>query len=113
MTKKRKVETINLTDPNLDPRHRDDFTNLVKAEVTTLDELIGRWYRHAGECRSEGCDCGGEALAERAEIMCCHLLFIKRTWGEVIIDQHPSFAKFTKECGGDEVYDKLSSRPVN
>jgi hypothetical protein len=108
-----RVEEIDLTDPNVDQRHRDQFTTIVKAEVAELDERICSWYRHVGECGIEGCDCGLKALVEKAEIMYSHLRFIKEAWGEVIIDQHPYLAKFTKEFASDGAYKRLSSRPIN
>jgi hypothetical protein len=101
LSKDCEVEEIDLSDPNLSREHRDRFIAAIKSAVASLDEAIGFWYRHHDQCTIEGCDCGGEELAEQAMALCNHLLFIKDTWGEAIIDDHPSFARFVKE--GDQV----------
>jgi hypothetical protein len=103
------VTKINLSDPNLEPEHRDRFINAVKAEVARLDELIGLWYRRP-ECNVPDCDCGHSALAEKAEIMCSHLLFIKGFFGEAVIDGYPHFGRFVKDYA-DEVgaYESLAT----
>jgi hypothetical protein len=67
LTKDTVVEDVDLHDPNLAPEHRERFIAMIKAEVTRLDETIGLWYRHRGECRIEGCDCGGNNLIEQAD----------------------------------------------
>jgi hypothetical protein len=103
------TETINLSDPNLALGHRDRFIMLVKGRVAQLDELIASWYRHRGECRIEGCDCGGDDLAEQAGTMCTHLSFIKDTFGEAIIDGYPHFGRLVKEAFGPRGYEVLSS----
>src|SRR5262249_19086910 len=95
------METVDLHDPNLAPEHRDNFIRIVKCEIVRLDELIGRYYRHRGECGNPDCDCGLSDLAERAEIMCGHMLACKELFGAIIIDDHCNFVHFVKEFGGD------------
>jgi hypothetical protein len=103
------VVTVDLHDPNLAPEHRDRFIAMVKAEVTQLDEQIGLWYRHRGECQIEDCDCGGNSLIERAEIMSNHMPGIKNLFGEIIIDDHRNFARLVKEFGGEDAYAALTA----
>jgi hypothetical protein len=91
------TETINLSDPNLDPEHRDLFIEAVRGKVAQLDELVANWYRHRGECNIEGCDCGGNALTEEVETMCSHLLFIKQRFGELLIGSYPAFGRLVKD----------------
>src|SRR5262249_26324112 len=95
------VEEVDLSDPNLASEHRDGFIMAIRGEVVGLDELIGSWYRHRGECGDPDCDCGGNALIERAEALCSHLMFIKDTFGQTIIDRYPNFARLVKEFGRD------------
>jgi hypothetical protein len=102
------VETVDLSDPNLDPFHRDNFIKAIRLEAARLDALIELYYRHRGECNIPDCDCGGE-LAEQAEKLCSHLFFIKHAFGQIIIDDHPSLARFVKECGEeDHAYEHLT-----
>jgi len=102
------VEDVDLHDPNLAREHRERFIATVKAEVTRLDELIGPWYRHRGECQIESCDCGGNDLIEQAEIICNHLLAAKELFGAIIIDDHRHFARLVKEFGDDDTYAALT-----
>jgi hypothetical protein len=104
------VTEVNLSDPDLEPEHRNRFISMVKCEVAQLDELIGRWYRRP-ECNVPDCDCGGSAIAERVEIMCSHLWFIKDTFSEAIIDNYPHFGRFIKDYAvdPDETYESLAS----
>jgi hypothetical protein len=102
------TETINLSDPNLAPEHRDGFITAVKTRVAELDELIANWYRHRGECRIEGCDCGGDDLAEQASIMCNHLWFIKNRFGEILVGGYPYFNRFLKEGLKSDAYESLA-----
>jgi hypothetical protein len=103
------IEEVDLSDPNLEPYHRDNFIKAVRMEAARLDALIERYYRHRGQCNIPDCDCGGGELANQAEQLCSHLLFIKRTFGQVIIDDHPSLARFVKECGEEsDTYGQLS-----
>jgi hypothetical protein len=106
------VEEVNLRDLNLAPEHREHFTTMVKAKVAELDELIGRWYRHRGECGDPDCDCGGNYLIEEAEKMCGPVLAVKQIFGETIIDRYPHFARLVKEFGPD-AYAALSARASN
>jgi hypothetical protein len=103
------VTEIDLTDPNLAPEHRDNFIKAIRSRAAQLDEVITNWYRHRGECRIEGCDCGGEAIAEQVEIACSHLWFIKHTFGEAIVDRHPYFVRFLKDYAVDGLYEALTS----
>lgn len=99
------IETIDLHDPDLAPEHRERFIAGIRVEVARLDEQIGNWYRHRGECNIEGCDCGGSELAHQVETMCSHILAAKELFGAVIIDDQrtPYFVRFLKDCdGGDE-----------
>jgi hypothetical protein len=103
------VTDIDLTDPNLKPEHRDCFIAAVKGEVARLDELIGRWYRRP-ECSVPDCDCGGNAIAKKAEIMCSHLWFIKNAFGEAVIDNYPHFGRFVKDYATESgAYESLAS----
>jgi hypothetical protein len=43
------TETINLSDPNLDPEHRAIFIRAIRGEFAQLDEAVANWYRHRGE----------------------------------------------------------------
>ena len=95
------VEEVNLSEPNFAPHHRDNFIAAIRGEVVGLDELISRWYRHRGECGDPDCDCGGNELIAQAEALCSHLLFIKDTFGVVVIARYPHFARLVKEFGGD------------
>jgi hypothetical protein len=111
---KMRIETVDLEDPNLAPEHRDNFIGAIRAEIVRLDELIDAWYRHCGECNIPDCDCGGDELAEPAQIVCSHLLAVKELFGQAIIDDFPCFARFVRECegGGDKLYAALTSQPV-
>jgi|SRR6516164_571147 hypothetical protein len=95
------VEEVNLHDPNLAPEHRERFTSAIKMKLAELDEKIGLWYKHRGECGNPDCDCGGNDLIEQAEMMCGHALAIKQLFGEVIIDRYPHFARLVREFGDD------------
>ena len=103
------TETINLSDPNLDPEHRNKFIGLVRGEVAKLDELIANWYRHRGECQIEGCDCGGNDLAEQASTMCNHIWFIKNQFGETLMGGYPYFDRFLREGLEPADYESLAS----
>jgi hypothetical protein len=106
------TETINLSDPNLDPVHRTNFITLVKTRVAQLDELIASLYRHQGECDIDGCDCGAGELAEEASIMCNHLYFIRHRFGETLIDGYPYFNRFVKEGLEPSAYETLASHKL-
>jgi hypothetical protein len=95
------VEEVDLEDPNLAPHHRDNFIAAIRGEVTGLDELIGRWYRHRGECGDPDCDCGGNELIAQAETLCGHLLAAKELFGVILITDYPFFARLVKEFGRD------------
>jgi hypothetical protein len=103
------TETINLSDPNLAPEHRARFIMAVKSGVAELDELIASWYRHRGECCIEGCDCGGDDLAEQAITMCNHIWFIREKFGETLVDGYPHFNRFLKEGLEPGAYEMLAS----
>ena len=75
-----KIETINLSDPNLDPWHRDNFVKAIRSEATRLDELTARWFRHEGQCQIDGCDCGAE-LGDALNALIALVV--------VVIRQHP------------------------
>jgi hypothetical protein len=102
------VEEVDLHDPNLAPEHRDNFITGVRSEVVRLDEIIGSWYRHRGECGDPECDCGGNDLAERVENLCGHLLACKELFGVIIIDDYSHFRRFVKDFGGD-AYARLTA----
>jgi hypothetical protein len=103
------VIDIDLNDPDLAPEHRNTFIDAIKGEVAQLDELIGRWYRRP-ECSVPDCVCGGDLIAERVEIMCPHLWFIKNTFGEAVIDNYPHFGRFVKDYATEpDAYESLAS----
>jgi hypothetical protein len=103
------VTEVDLTDPNLEPEHRNRFVNAIKGEVAQLDELIGRWYRRP-ECNVPDCDCGGNAIAKKAEMVCSHLWFIKNAFGEAVIDNYPHFGRFVKDYATEPgAYESLAS----
>jgi hypothetical protein len=103
------VTEVNLSDPDLEPEHRNRFISMVKCEVAQLDELIGRWYRRP-ECNVPDCDCGGNAIAKKAEMVCSHLWFIKNAFGEAVIDNYPHFGRFVKDYATEPgAYESLAS----
>jgi hypothetical protein len=102
------ITEVDLCDPKLQAEHRESFITAVRADVTRLDEMIGLWYRHRGECGDPNCDCGAGDLAAQAETACGSLLAIKALFGVVIIDDYPHFVRFAKDFGGD-AYERLSA----
>jgi hypothetical protein len=102
------IEDIDLHDPNLAPEHRAAFIAGIRAKVAELDERIGRWYRHRGECGIDGCDCGLGALAEQAEMLCGHLFAAKQLFGVFLVDEHPQFVRFVKDFS-ENAYATLSA----
>jgi hypothetical protein len=104
------VVEVNLSDPNLSPEHRNRFIEAVRGKVAALDEMVAGWYRHRGQCRIEGCNCGRDVLAEGASIMCSHLYFIKQRFGEYLIADYPHFNRFVKEGLEPNEYEELASR---
>jgi hypothetical protein len=97
-----RVEEVNLDDPNVAAEHRDNVINAVRLKVAALDELIGRWYRHFDECQIEGCDHGAVELIEQVSALCKHLVFIKKAYGEAVVDEGSYVVRFIDECWGQE-----------
>jgi hypothetical protein len=95
------VEIIDLNAPNLAPEHCDNFIAMVRRGALEIDELIGRWYRHHGACGDPDCDCGGNHLAEQAELICSDMLAAKQLFGVVMIDHYQQLRRFVQDFGGD------------
>jgi hypothetical protein len=103
-----RIQEIDLTDPQEPAR----FICEIKGKLAALDELVGRYYRHRGECNIPGCDCGLTVLAEQVENACSYVSLIKDGFGEIIIDSYPYIARFVKEFGGDDTYAALTGNPT-
>jgi hypothetical protein len=102
------VTEVDLTDPDLEPGLRDAYIKAIKGKVAQLDELIGRWYRRP-ECSVPGCDCGEADLVEQVGNVCCHLAFIKRAFGETIVENHPSFGRLVRDAFKPGAYQSLTA----
>jgi hypothetical protein len=112
-----RVTEIDLDDPDLDPKHRDEFIALIRSQMSSLDEIIGRWYRRP-QCNVPDCDCGFTEIAKGVCATCHEAIFIKRFFGRGLIGDFPQLRRFLVDHNfreGDDVrtIDMLTSSGMN